>query len=173
MATAHTKTLILAAACIFAVFGSAAQQPENFAAGVFLPGFQEVIALNPILAQNGGAGVIEKDGRRYFVAVGMTAVKGNEPAERVRQLRVAKINALRAVAEFIEPTKVETETKLTEKTTVETTEKGKKGHSFKELDETTRTSVQAALQAPEQVGTWKSADGSLFFLAVGRVLPDG
>ena len=148
-----------------------AQQPGAFANGAFVPGTQEIISLNPVLAQYGGAAVVEKDGKRFFIAVGVTAVKGNEPAERVRQLRVAKINALRALAEYIEPSKVQTETKLTEKTTVETTEKGKKGKSFKELDETTRTSVQATLQAPEQIGTWKSADGGLFFLAVGRALP--
>lgn len=165
------QTLIFTAACLCGMLTASPQQPENFVAGVFLPGYQEIISLNPILLRDGGAGVIEKDGKCYFIAVGVTAVKGNEPAERVRQLRVAKINALRAVAEYIEPTKIETETKLTEKTTIETTEKGKKGHSFKELDETTRTSVQATLQAPEQVGTWKSTDGSLFFIAVGRMLP--
>ncbi len=148
-----------------------AQQPGAFANGTFVPGYQEIISLNPVLAQYGGAAVVEKDGKRFFIAVGVTAVKGNEPAERVRQLRVAKINALRAVAEYIEPTKVQTEIKLTEKTTLETTEKGKKGKSFKELDETTRTSVQATMQAPGQIGTWKSVDGTLFFLAVGRPLP--
>ncbi len=170
MASSRLQTLILAATLVCGTFPTLAQQSGPFANGTFLPGYQEIICLNPVLAQDGGAAVVEKNGRRFFIAVGVTAVKGNEPAERVRQLRVAKINALRAVAEYIEPTKVQTETKLTEKTTVETTEKSKKGKSLKELDETTRTSVQATLQAPEQIGTWKSADGSLFFLAVGRAL---
>lgn len=148
-----------------------AQQPSLFADAAFANGFEAVINMNPILAQDGGAGVIEMEGKSYFISVGITAIKGQDPAEKVRQLRVAKINALRAMAEFIQPSKVETETRLTEKTTIETVGKNKTAKTFKELDETTRASVKASLQAPEQVGTWKSKDGSLFYLALGRQLP--
>lgn len=148
-----------------------AQQPSFFADAAFANGFEKVISMNPILAQDGGAGVIEMDGKSYFISVGITAIKGQDPPEKVRQLRVAKINALRAMAEFIQPAKVETETRLTEKTTIETVGKNKTAKTFKELDETTRASVKASLQAPEQVGTWKSKDGSLFYLALGRQLP--
>lgn len=148
-----------------------AQQPSSFTNAAFAAGFEAVISTNPILAQDGGAGLIEMEGKRFFISVGVTAIKGKDPAERVRQLRVAKVNALRAMAEFIQSAKVETETRLTEKTTIETDGKNKIGKTFKELDETTRSSVTATLQAPEQVGTWKSKDGSLFYLALGRQLP--
>jgi len=169
--TSYLQALIFGAAILCGLPSSRAQQATPVADGMFSSGYQEIIALNPVLAQNGGAGIIEKDGKRYFIAVGVTAVKSDEPAERVRQLRVAKINALRALAEYIEPTQVETETKLTEKTTIETTEKGKTGKTFKELDETTRATVRATLQAPEQVGTWKNNERTLFFMALGRALP--
>ncbi|MCB1279052.1 LPP20 family lipoprotein [Prosthecobacter sp.] len=147
------------------------QQTSAFENGVFSPGYEGIVGLNPVLAQGGGAGIVEKDGKRYFIAVGVTSIKGAEPAERVRQLRVAKANALRAIAEYIEPVKVETETRLTEKTTIESNGKSKTGRTFKDLDETTRTSVKATLQSPEQVGTWKNKEGTLFFMALGRVLP--
>lgn len=135
-----------------------------------MPGYQALIESHTILAREGGAAVVEKDGKQFFIAVGVTVVQDDSASERLRQLRVGKLYALKAVAEFIMPVKVDTQTQLTEKTTVVITEKGKSGKSFKELDETTRTSVETVLKAPEQVGSWKSADGKLFFVALGQQL---
>ena len=167
---AHFRTtLILLIACL--VVARAVEAPKVIDA-TFEPGFEEVLRANALLLTEGGAGVVEWQGGRYFVAVGVTSVRDPAVADRMRQIRVARINALRAAAEFIAPTEVKTETTLRETTTVRREDGTSKGSVQKTLDETTRTNVQAIVRAPEQVGSWKSADGKLFFYALGAKLPN-
>lgn len=136
----------------------------------FEPAFERVLRADPTLLRDGGAKVIESDGARFFIAVGFTTVLDGSPTERVRQLRVARIQALRQAAEFANPTRVTSETRLTETTTVTQRDGVKNTVSGKSLNETTVAEIRAILQAPSQVGSWKSADGQLFFYAIGTKL---
>lgn len=160
------RALVLIVTLALFTTASCAHEPV-IVGGIFTPGYDTLIESNPIIAQEGGAAVIDKDGKHYFVAVGVTSVQGTSSAERLRQIRVGRINALRSAAEFVTPVEVKTETKLEEKTTVVTTSIGKTAQSVKQLDEITRTRVKAVIQAPTQVGTWLSKDGKLFYYAVG------
>jgi hypothetical protein len=64
-------------------------------------GFDGILRADPALLQSGGAKLIEKDGTQYFVAVGFASVLSDSPAERVRQLQVARTRALKVASEFI------------------------------------------------------------------------
>lgn len=170
MATPSQTLIFLTIFALLSSLPTAAQQPSAPMGGSFREGYQQLIEADSSLANNGGAAIIESNGQRFFIAVGVTVVRGDAPSEKIRQLRVAKINALRTVAEFIEPTKVFTETKLSESNTIVTSGTDKKGRTEKKLEEVTRTSIQGVIQAPEQVGSWTSADGKLFFIALGKRL---
>ena len=82
------------------------------------PGFDGILRTDPVLLQSGGAKLIEKDGTQYFVAVGFASVLSDSPAERVRQLQVARTRALKVASEFIGTTIVTSEEKFSKKTTV-------------------------------------------------------
>jgi hypothetical protein len=169
MARLHTALIL------FAAWFAAAQTvaaPPALVDAVFEPGFEAVLQAEPTLLREGGARIVEWEGARYFLAVGVTSVREQATAsERLRQMRVGRINALRAVAEFMAPTEVKTETTLRETTVIRRENGTSNGETRKTLDETTRTKVEAILQSPQQVGSWKSADGRLFFYALGAKLP--
>jgi hypothetical protein len=136
----------------------------------FEAGAEALLRKDSFLLQEGGAKLIEFNGSKWFVAVGMTFVGEQSSTERLRMLRVGRINALRAAAEFISPTEVETTTTLTETTTVTNTNGKKAVNARKILDDVTKTKVQTVLKAPPTLGTWQSFDGKLFYYAIGAKL---
>ena len=71
---------------------------------------------------------------------------------------------------FLEQTKVVAQEKLIERTTIVTKDGKSSVEIFKTLDESTLAQCQGALPALIDIGTWKSADGSLFFFAIGKKL---
>jgi hypothetical protein len=131
------------------------------------PGFDDILRTDPALFHNGGAKLIEKNGGRYFVAIGFASVLGDSPAERVRQLQVARTRALKVASEFIGTTIVTSEEKFSDTTTVGTVNGDKRSEQRKVLEETTVAKIKVLIKAPPVVGTWKSGDGQLFFYAIG------
>jgi hypothetical protein len=131
------------------------------------PGFDGILRADPTLLQSGGANLIETDGTQYFVAVGFASVLGDSPAERLRQLQVARIRALKVASEFIGTTIVTSEQKFSDTTTVTNINGVKSSGTQKLLEETTVAKIKALIKAPPVVGTWKSGDGKLYFYAIG------
>jgi hypothetical protein len=131
------------------------------------PGFEDIMCADPALFHNGGAKLIDKHGMRFFVSIGFTGVLGDSPAERVRQMQVARIRAIKAASEFIGTTIVTSEEKLSDTTTVVTVNGDKMSEQHKVLEETTVAKIKALVKAPPVLGTWKSGDGQLFFYAIG------
>jgi hypothetical protein len=131
------------------------------------PGFDGILRADPTLLQSGGANLIETDGTQYFVAVGFASVLGDSPAERLRQLQVARIRALKVASDFIGTTIVTSEQKFSDTTTVTNINGVKSSGTQKLLEETTVAKIKALIKAPPVVGTWKSGDGKLYFYAIG------
>jgi hypothetical protein len=131
------------------------------------PEFDSILSADPALLQSGGAKLIEKDGSQYFVAVGFASVLGDSPAERVRQLQVARVRALKAASDFIGITTFASEEKFSDTTTITNINGVKTSRGQKLLEETTVAKINALVKAPPVVGTWKSGDGQLFFYAIG------
>lgn len=132
--------------------------------------FEPVLMLLPVIVDSGGAAVVDTATGRYFVAVGVTDVRGDSSQEKLRQLRVSKVQAQKAAVAFMEETKVVAEEKLVERTTIVNKDGKKSAVVLKTLDETTATAVRGILKSLPQIGTWKSADGKLFFCAIGKKL---
>jgi hypothetical protein len=134
----------------------------------FEPSFAPVLMSEPqFITGGGGAKIIEYNGIRYFVAIGVTSVIGDSPQEKIRQLRVGRIQALKSAIEFINETNISSQEILKETTTVTTSNGNKSGTNTKTLDETTVAQIKGVIKAPPEVGSWKSPDGSLFYYAVG------
>ena len=159
----------LAAPLLFA-YAATATEPVSIRDAVFEPGFERVVRSDSALLHDGGAKLIESGEARYFIAVGFTSVLDGSPAERVRELRVARIQALKQAAEFANPTQITSEAKLSETTTVTQRDGVKSAVTTKSLDETTTAEIRAMLKAPPRVGSWKSSDGQIFFYAIGTKL---
>jgi hypothetical protein len=134
------------------------------------PEFVDILQAEPSLLHDGGAKVVESHGKRYFIAVGVTLVKPDSPQERLRQIRVGRIQAIKAAAEFIQATKIKAQEKLTQDSTVTRVDGKKSGTSMDVFEESTVTQIEALLRVPPQIGSWKSSDGELFFYAIGAQL---
>ncbi len=160
------KTLI----AFWALVCASAEEPTRIREANFEPGFEAILRAEPILVNEGGAKLVERGGVRYFFAVGVTAVGEETASERLRQIRVGRINALRAAAEFMNPVEVRTETTLKETTSIRNINGIKTAENRKTFDDITRTKLEAILRAPPVVGSWKSNDGKLFFYAIGTKL---
>jgi len=157
-------SLVLWASCVFS-----GEPPLIRDAHIEAP-FESVLMQQTSLLQNGGASVVNFDGGKFFIAVGFTEVRDNSSADIVRQMRVGRVHAQKEAVQFLEHTKVVSEEKLTEKTVVTTTNGKKTAEVFKSLDESTVATVRGILPSLTPIGTWKSADGQLFFCAIGKRL---
>jgi hypothetical protein len=164
---AARRTLIL---LMLSVFTAHAANNETTLDAVIEPEFVDVLQADPTLLHDGGAKVVETHNQRYFIAVGVTSAGSESPLEKLRQIRVGRIQAIKAAAEFIQETKVKSQEKLTEESTVTRTDGKKTATSTKIFEESTLTQIEALLKVPPQIGSWKSSDGQLFFYAIGTEL---
>jgi hypothetical protein len=159
--------LILLFLSVFTAFAGSNETPFD---AVIEPEFVDVLQADSTLLHDGGAKVVETHNQRYFIAVGVTSAGPDSPMEKLRQIRVGRIQAIKAAAEFIQETKVKSQEKLTEESTVTRTDGKKTGTSTKIFEESTLTQIEALLKVPPQIGSWKSSDGQLFFYAIGTEL---
>lgn len=136
----------------------------------FEAGFESVIRSDRILLCEGGAKLIENQGKRYFIAAGFTSVLDTTPADRLRQLKVARIHAIKAAADFIGKTQVTAEEKFSETTTIKAENNSQNAAKTKFLQETVIIKLNEIIKTPSPVGSWKSSDGKLFFYAIGTML---
>lgn len=132
--------------------------------------FEPVLLTQPPLLRNGGASLVQFGNQLYFLAVGVTEVRGATSEEKVRQLRVARVQAQKEAIAFTEQTQVVADEKLVEKTTVAVEGQRTSISVLKTIDQTTRTKVGGVLKSLTPVGSWKSSDGTLFFYALGKRL---
>jgi len=158
------KPFVLLLLATVAVFSGETSQISD---AVFERGYERVFESQTMLLREGGAKVIELKGVRYFVAAGVTTVGAPTPSERLRQLKVGRINALKQAVEFTNSIQIRNTTNLTETTEITQRNGTKSAMTTKSLDETTLAELRGVLKAPPQVASWKSADGQLFFYAIG------
>jgi hypothetical protein len=164
---ARARKAIIYFAWLLTCCVASADDGPSIREALLTPGFDGILRADPALLQSGGAKLIEKDGTQYFVAVGFASVLGDSPAERLRQLQVARIRALKAASDFIGTTTVTSEEKLSDTTTVTNINGAKTFGGQKLLEETTVAKINALVKAPPVIGTWRSGDGQLFFYAIG------
>jgi hypothetical protein len=70
----------------------------------------------------------------------------------LRQIRVGRLQAIKAAAEFIQETKIKAQGKFTEESTVSRVDEKKNGTSTKVFEESTLTQIEAVLKVPPRSG---------------------
>ena len=134
------------------------------------PAFEPVLNLQPILLQNGGARLLNMGGSQYFVAVGTTDIRQDSATEKLRRLRVGRVQAQKEAIAFLEKTKVVASEKFIEKTIVTTVDGKTSAEVLTTLDESTATRVSGILGSLSDIGMWTSPDNTIFFFAIGKKL---
>ncbi|HEY8668856.1 MAG TPA: hypothetical protein VIL86_19570 [Tepidisphaeraceae bacterium] len=132
--------------------------------------FATILAQHPLLLQSAGARVFRHEGSLYLIVVGMTEAKGESSAERLRQIKVARVQAQKEAVAFAEQTSVVATDERKVQTTITQESNSKSLSQVETLNETTVAKVHGVLKGLPEVGTWYSPDGTLFFCAVGRKL---
>lgn len=136
------------------------------------PEFAPYLLANTILMENGGARLYELSPSKYLlVSVGSTEVRSNTVRDRIRQKKVAELNAL---AHLLKMTgvKIYTRTTLTEEFSSAKDSDGKdKVCMLEQLFETTTETAEGFVRSLPVVGTWYSKDGTIFYTAIGKIIP--
>lgn len=134
--------------------------------------FKPYLLAEKVMLQTGGCKIlITPDGKKLLVSVGFTEIRGNSAKERVRQLRVAGYNA---DAEIAKHQRIEViHFAQRSKSVVVSQENGNETSKVQRTSvSVTTVQAEASIDSLETVGTWKSADGTLFFVAKGCVISD-
>ena len=135
--------------------------------------FKPYLLSNKILMENGGAQLYELSDSKYLlVSVGFTEVRANTVGDRIRQKKVAELNAL---AHLLKMTgvKIYTRTILTEEFSLAKDSDGKdKVCKLEQLFETTTETADGFVRSLPIVGIWYSKDGTKFYVAIGKIIPN-
>ena len=133
--------------------------------------YRPYLAANALLMEVTGAKIIRISNKKaVIIAVASTALKDRSAKERLRAERVCKVKALASVVAEKEGVQVVRVERLEDKTQVVIDENGEKATSVSDLLELTRSRVNGIAKDMPVVGTWKSKDGEIFYLAIGVVI---
>jgi len=132
--------------------------------------FEGYLRTNPLLMAVPGAKVIRLDnGNQVFLAVASTVLKDDSAEERLRAEKVCKLKALASLLAENRGVQLAHIEQVRKKTMV-ILEKGREGgQTMTEVLQLTSARVQGVAQGLPVVGRWQSADGKVFYLAIGAV----
>lgn len=153
-----------------AILCIAAETPQ-FRDVVIEKQFLPYLLSNPLLMEVTGAKVIrQKNGQTVLLSVASTVLKGDSAKDRLRAEQVCRTKALVGIVaekNGVQVFQVET---LNEKTEVVIDEKGETGKSVSELLQVTQSKIEGMTKDMPVIGRWRSKDGDVFYLAIGRQL---
>jgi hypothetical protein len=151
--------------CALLVAGGGGEAP--FRSVEIDPRFEGWLRADPLLVTVTGAKIIRLDnGNQAILAVGSTVLKDDSLEERLRAEKVCRIKALASIVAEKQGVQVAHVEQVKEKTVV--IEYGKEtGNSATEVLQVTTGKVQGTARDLPIVGCWQSADGKVFFLAIG------
>src|SRR5262245_37663219 len=134
------------------------------------PRFEGYLRANPLLMQVRGAKVLRLDnGKLVVLAVASTVLKDDSAEERLRAEKVCKVKALASIVAEKQGVQVAHIEQVKEKSAVLTKHGKESGQAVTEILQVTTAKVQGIALDPPVVGRWHSADGKVFFLALGAV----
>jgi hypothetical protein len=134
--------------------------------------FDTYLRANPLLMSVTGAKVIRlPDGKRMVVGVASTPLRDGSAKDRKRAETVCKNRALVNILAEKKGVQVAHVEQVKKTVTVVLEPGGKeKAKSVSEYLEMTRSKVEGVVRDFPVIGRWKSADGGLYYLAIGGVL---
>jgi hypothetical protein len=132
--------------------------------------FDRYLQANPLLMELAGAKVIRMaNGNRIVMSVASTTLKDGSADERLRAIRVCRENALAHFVAEREGVQVAHVEVVEKKVVIVLDENKEKATSVTKVLQLTKTKVQGLAKGMQVVGRWKSADGKVFYLALGMV----
>lgn len=133
--------------------------------------FDKYLLANPLLMEIAGAKIIRQpNGNQIILSVASTVLKDKSAEERIRAERVCRIRAIASVVAEKEGVHVYRLEESKEQRLVILENGQEKGKSISELLEITRTKTEGITKDMPVVGRWKSKDGNIFYLALGRIV---
>jgi hypothetical protein len=134
--------------------------------------FDVYLRANSLLMSVTGAKIIQlPDGKRMIVGVASTPIRDGSARDRKRAETVCKNRALANILAEKKGVQVAHVEQVKKKVTVVLAPDGKeKAKTVSQYLEMTRSKVEGVVRDFPVVGRWKSADGGLYYLAIGGVL---
>ncbi len=133
--------------------------------------FRETLTSNPLLMETPGAKIIKiKETNFLLLGIASTVLKDESPTERLRAEQVCKIKALREVVASTHGVQISSLQKSEDRNVVVIDKEGAKTSTVSEFLQITTERVKGIAKDMAVIGRWKSKDGSVFFLAVGKLV---
>jgi hypothetical protein len=134
--------------------------------------FDVYLRANPLLMSVTGAKILRlPDGKRMVLGVASTPIRDGSAKDRKRADTVCKNRALANIVAEKKGVQIAHVEQVDKKVTVTLAPNGKeKAKTVSEYLEMTRSRVEGVVRDFPVVGRWKSADGGLYYLAIGGVL---
>lgn len=132
-------------------------------------GYNSILLENPLLMELTGAKAIKmKNGNTILISVSSVVLENESPKAELDGIKIARSKALANLAAEIHGVQVFRLEKLDEKTQL-TIENGKeKGKSISSFLQITEAKVEGIVKNMQPIGSWYSADGKVFYLAIGE-----
>lgn len=138
------------------------------------PLFGKYLRADPLLMEVTGTKIILLAmGNRIVIAVASTVLKDNLPKERLRAEKVCRIKALASIVGDKQGVQVCRVEQVKERTVVVLDGEIERAKSVSELLQITQTKVEGVAKDMPVVGTWKSKERDVFYLAIGIVCDKG
>jgi hypothetical protein len=133
-----------------------------------LPQYAPILAKADLVLENGGGKIVKmSDGSMWLVGIGVTLVKPEGgPMEVLRQRKVATAKAYSAAVAEMKGSTVESITTSTTSAEVATHNGTESGTTTDTINERVKTYSEGISHDMEQAGTWYSARGDMFYLAM-------
>jgi hypothetical protein len=130
--------------------------------------FRPLLTSNRLLMEATGATVIDcGNGKAAVIGVASTVLKDSSSMEKLRAQRVCRVKALAYVVGEKEGVQVARVEKLEERTRIVIEGNKEFALSVSDLLQVTRTKVEGIARDMPVIGSWKSKDGGIFYLAIG------
>ncbi|MFO0845623.1 MAG: hypothetical protein U0797_25105 [Gemmataceae bacterium] len=132
--------------------------------------FAAYLKARPLLMEVAGAKVVRlKNGHQLVVGVASVPLDDDKPRTRLDAEKVCKARALASIVGERDGVQVAHEEKAEDRTVVVVEDGKEKGKSVSKVMSLTTAKVKGIQKGMEVVGRWRSADGKVFYLAVGAV----
>jgi hypothetical protein len=161
------NSLLIAAALLYAQ-----DQAPRFKDIEISKPFDSYLLANPLLMDVAGAKIVKlPSGKTLVIGVASTPIRDDSAADRKRRTTVCKNRALAHILGEKENVLVAHIEKVEKKDVVVVDKDGQASRKrVSEYFEMTQSKLEGLARDFPVVGQWKSADGKLYYLAIGAVL---
>lgn len=135
--------------------------------------FDVYLRSNPLVMEVAGSKIIRrKDGSTVVIAVGSTAMNSDSAKERLRAEKVCRVKALASLVAEKQGVQVAHVEELKDETVVVLENGTEKATNVMDLLKITKAKVDGIARDMPVIGRWRSADGDIYYLAIGAFLDE-